>query len=185
VSVYAEIEDLMKKRYEGWEGSEQFTGTGNRLRRMVSEMCWSSERIKKELDKCFEAVFLDPFQEMLVAGPTSVWALCPHHLLPCNFSVHIGYIPNRGVLGLSKFSRIALVLGKRPVMQEQYCREVADVLESKLGPRGCGVYTVGTHGCIMCRGVTQSHVRISTSVLRGCFLTDASVKSEFFGICRG
>lgn len=181
--IFDEVEEYFKKRYEDWDGSTQFTGTGNRLGRMFEEMCWPSSKIDEELHKCFKAIFKDPFNEMLVAGPTSVWTLCPHHLVPCNFLVHIGYIPNGGILGLSKFSRIALILGKRPIMQEQYCREVADHIMVQLEPLGCGVYVIGSHGCIMCRGVTQSDVKISTSILKGCF-NDLDTRTEFFSICR-
>jgi GTP cyclohydrolase I len=70
-------------------------------------------------------------------------------------------------------------------MQEQYCREVADKLMEKLDPQGCGVYAVGTHGCIMCRGVTQSSLRIKTSVLMGCFYKSPEVRGEFFSLVRG
>ena len=183
MSLFKELEAFYKERYKGWGGASQFEGTAERLERLVDEMCWVPSRIEEEVSNCFKAAFPDPFNEMLVSGPTSVWTLCPHHLVPCNFLVHIGYVPNGQVLGLSKFSRLALILGKRPVMQEQYNREVADILMEKLKPQGCGVYVVGSHGCISGRGVGQPGIRVSTSVVRGCFYEDPSVKAEFFSIC--
>ena len=184
IDIYQRIEGLMLERYAGWDGHLQFEGTGERLRRMVDELCWPSSKIEEELDKHFKAVFNDSYSEMLVSGPTSVWTLCPHHLVPCNFQVFIGYIPNGLVLGLSKFSRIAITVGRRPIMQEQYSRELADAFMNSLQPDGIGVYVTGKHGCMGCRGVTQD-INVVTTVLRGNFLEEPSVKEEFLGTIRG
>ena len=184
MSVFQEMEEFFKDRYKGWSGADQFVGTGDRLGRMVDELCWPPEEIEKGLKGCFNAVFPDPYDEMLVVGPTDVWTLCPHHLVPCNFQVHIGYIPNGRVLGLSKFSRVALLLGKKPIIQEAYSRELADILWTSLKPEGLGVWVVGTHGCMSVRGVKQK-ASVSTSILRGSFLEDPKVREEFFSIVRG
>ncbi len=178
------IENFFIQRYKDWSGGEQFKGSGARLSRMVEEMCWPSSKIQTELEKCFKAVYPDKYSEMLVSRSTSVWTLCPHHLVPCNFIVFIGYVPKDRILGLSKFSRISLVLSKRPVMQEQYSREVADAVMDNLQPIGVGVHVIGRHGCIECRGVTQDSVSVTTTVLKGNFLTDSSVKEEFLWNCQ-
>ena len=183
MDVYSRIEKELTMRYADWDGKAQFEGTGDRLRRMVDELCWSFQKIDKELRGCFKAVFPDKYDEMLVSGPTSVWTLCPHHLVPCNFKVHIGYIPNGKVLGLSKFSRIAIYLGKRPIMQEQYSQDVANAIMEHLKPKGVGVYVIGHHGCIGCRGVTQE-VNVSTSILLGEFRSQPEVREEFYRIAR-
>ncbi len=178
------IESFFTERYRGWDGVEQFKGTGARLERMVEELCWPPEKIKIELEKCFKAVFPDKHDEMLIHGPTLVWTLCPHHLVPCSFRVHIGYIPDKGVLGLSKFSRVSMILAKRPIMQETYTRDIADAIMKNLHPKGVGVHVLGHHGCMGCRGVLQEDVGVVTSVLRGYFLTDPSAKSEFLNSIR-
>jgi len=116
---------------------------------------------------------------MLVTKPINVWTFCPHHILPCNFKVHIGYLPDGQVLGLSKFARIAVTLGKCPIMQEEYSRELADILWKRLASKGLGVYVVGRHGCMGCRGIGQN-LDISTAVLKGLFKEDQSVKEEFY-----
>lgn len=181
---FIEVEQELRKRYEGWEGERQFEGSGRRLRSLVEELCWDSKRIGEEVEKHFEAVFEDPFDEMLVTGPTLVWTLCPHHLLPVEFKCWIGYIPMGKVLGLSKFSRVAITLGKRPIMQEMYSRELADAIATHLSPEGVGVYIIGKHGCIGCRGINQD-VDITTSVLRGSFKGDSTVRQEFYNIVLG
>jgi len=182
--VTARIEGYFKEYYKGWGGAEQFNGSGDRLRRLVEEMCWPSGRILEGVGKCLEAVFKDCYDEMLVVKGIEVWTLCPHHLLPCEFTVSVGYIPNGKVLGLSKFARVAVLLGKRPVMQEMYTRELAEVLWSTLGPEGVGVYVIGRHGCMGCRGVKQSQSSVATCVLKGSFKEDGKVREEFYGNIR-
>lgn len=184
MDMFEAVEVALRKRYYGWEGTKQFDGTADRLKRLIDEMCWTQDKINKELEKCFEAMYVEPFDEMLVEGPIEVWTFCPHHLLPCLFEVHIGYVPNEQVLGLSKFSRIAITLGKRPVIQEMYSRELADILWEKLKPKGVGVHVVGSHGCMCARGIKQ-HASVTTSVLRGVMKDKPESRSEFYSIVRG
>lgn len=184
INLFEEIEDFFKEKYRNWNGKNQFNGSGKRLQRLVDEMCWSREDILKDIEKSLEAVFPDSYSEMLVCKDINVWTLCPHHLLPCNFKVYIGYIPTGQVLGLSKFARVAVALGKMPIMQEQYTRELADILWGKLAPEGLGVYVVGKHGCMGCRGISQE-LAIVTSTLKGSFLEDLGARREFYAICKG
>ena len=178
--IFQNWEIFYKERYKGWSGAEQFSGSGARLERLVDEMCWPSDKIKKEVDKQLKSVFSSDFSEMLTLGPTNVWTLCPHHLLPCNFKVYVGYVPTTGkVLGLSKFSRIAVALARRPIMQEQYSKDLADALEVPLSCKGLGIHVIGKHGCMGCRGVLQDEVEVVTTVLRGCILTESDCKQEF------
>jgi GTP cyclohydrolase I len=183
LSLTDNIEQFFRSRYESWTGGDQFIGTGNRLKRMMEELCWEPSKIEQELRKCLVASYPDKYNEMLVSGPTSVWTLCPHHLVPCNFKVWIGYIPNGRVLGLSKFSRLAIISAKRPIMQETYSAELADFLMKNFQPKGIGVYVVGTHGCMFARGVGQE-VPVSTNMIRGEFLKP-EVRNEFFSIVKG
>ena len=183
MDIFTEAEEMFKKVYADWDGATQFDGSGDRLRRLVRELCWTSMAIREEVEKCLEAVFRDTYHEMLVCKNINVWALCPHHFLPCNFKVSIGYVPTGYVLGLSKFTRIAVAMGKRPIMQEQYTRELTDTLWNKLNPDGLGVYVVGTHGCMGCRGVNQE-IDIVTSNLKGSFYKDEKTRGEFLSICR-
>lgn len=180
---FDQIEAYLTDRYAGWEGTKQFEGSGGRLRRLIDEMCWPRWKIEVEVQGHLSAVFEDPYDEMLVTGPTSVWTLCPHHLLPVNFQTWIGYIPKGKVLGLSKFSRIAITLGKSPIMQEMYSRDLANTIWLYLEPEGVGVYVVGKHGCMGCRGISQD-VSVSTSVLKGSFKEDPTVRQEFYNLCR-
>lgn len=174
--------EILRERYKDWEGVAQFGDTPRRLARMYEEFCWTSADIQKELDKQFR-VFDEAYNEMLVNGPIVVWTLCPHHLLPCEFKVVIGYIPSGKVLGLSKFTRIAQTMGRRPIMQEQYSVELADELNKRLSPKGVAVYVTGVHGCMTSRGVRQ-HSDVVTSIIKGAF-EEHPTREEFYAIARG
>ncbi len=179
MDIFKEWETFYKERYKDWDGKVQLEGSGERLRRLTDELCWPMAEINEEVEKNFKSVFQDPFDEILVGGPTSIWTFCPHHLLPCFFRVWIGYIPSGSVLGLSKFTRISIALARRPIMQEQYTRELADSFETHLRPEGLGIHIVGNHGCMGCRGVNQK-IDIKTTVLRGSFKHDPVVREEFY-----
>lgn len=181
--LFGELEKRLRRRYYGWQGGKQFEGTGARLARAFDEFCWTNERIQKTVDGCFQADLVDSYDEMLVEGPIEAWTLCPHHLLPCKFTVYVGYIPDELVLGLSKFARIAVALGKHPVIQEMYSRELAGVIEERLKPRGVGVFVTGNHGCMEARGV-QQHANVTTSVLKGVIKYESEARAEFLSIVR-
>lgn len=180
--------ESLTKMCGDWEGTKQFDGTPARLARMYSELCWSPEKIKHELDSQFR-VFSSSYDEMVVEGPIVVWTLCPHHLLPCLFEVTIGYVPtiagedgHRNVLGLSKLARVADILGRRPVMQEEYTTELAGEFESRLAPKGVAVHVKGHHGCMQARGVKQN-APVVTAVIRGDF-KNATTRAEFYSIVK-
>lgn len=183
VSYFNTLEEYLRgKLYYGWQGAKQFDGTGERLSRAFEEFCWPSARIEEEVEKALVADFFFEIDEQLVEGPIDVYTLCPHHLLPCHFVVFIGYIPTDKVLGLSKFARAAVALGKRPVMQEMYTKELADALEKYLKPRGVGVFVIGEHGCMQARGIKQN-ANVTTAVLKGA-LKYGLERSEFYSMVR-
>lgn len=172
----------LRDTYKDWEGAEQFNGTAERLTRMYQELCWSPETINLELEKHLKT-FRNNYSEMLVEGPIKVWTLCPHHLLPVRMLCWVGYVPNGSVLGLSKIARLTETMAKRPVMQEQFSDELADMLMVKLNPKGIGVTTKGSHGCMISRGVKQE-APVVTSSLRGCMLKEAPARQEFYSLIK-
>lgn len=182
LSSTTELVSMLNMLYKDWEGVKQFEGTPDRVARMYQEYCWSPEHIKTELDKQFR-VFDSKYDEMVVTGPLTIWTLCPHHLLPCEFKVTVGLVPSEGkVLGLSKYARIAEILAKRPIMQEQYCTELAEAFQTNLEPAGVAVYVVGRHGCMTSRGVKQASP-VTSSVIRGVF-ENSPTREEFYAIAR-
>lgn len=180
--AFSTLINELRDTYKDWEGVEQFSGTVDRLIRMYEETCWSPERIEDELSKHLK-VFDCDYDQMLVEKDIDVWSLCPHHLVPCNFKVAIGYIPKGKVLGLSKFARIAEVMARRPILQEAYSVEIAKYIMDKLDPKGVAVYIRGKHGCMLTRGIKQD-AWVITSNLQGCFLKEVATREEFYAIVR-
>jgi GTP cyclohydrolase I len=169
----------LQSLYKDWKGVNQLNGTVERLMEMYTLGCWSPEKIEKELGRVFKD-FDDDCQEMIVAGPSSIWAICPHHLLPCEYLVTIGILPDGKVPGVSKYTRVADIMGHRPVMQETFTTELVDYIFKRLKPKGAAVHVVGSHTCMLSRGVKQPHSNtVDTTALRGLFLTSSSVKEEF------
>ena len=105
--------------------------------------------------------------------------MCEHHMLPFFGRAHIGYIPNRSVLGLSKFARVVDVFARRLQLQERLTSQVADALAEVLQPRGLAVVTEASHLCMMMRGVQKQGSTTVTSAMRGVFREDARTRQEF------
>lgn len=179
------IEEHLRKKYYGWPGAKQFEGTAGRLTRAFDEFCWPEEQINQEVKRALalQSQFVCETNETLVEGPIDVWTLCPHHLIPCHFVVYMGYVPGKMVLGLSKISRVATALSKRPIIQEMYTRDLADAFRDSLKPLGVGVVVIGQHGCMMCRGIKQ-RARVTTSALYGKLQDSPTYRSEFLSWVR-
>jgi GTP cyclohydrolase I len=119
-------------------------------------------------------------------------SLCPHHFLPVIYYCDLAYIPDGKLLGISKPTRLATLLARRPILQEDYTDDLADVMSGTIpsslkskrkGPilptLGAAVRVVGWHSCMACRGVTDPNATAITRSVRGIFLEDARVMAEF------
>ncbi len=160
---YINLVDSLVGLYPDWDGTKQFQDTPRRLREMYEGFCWGQDRINDALDE-HTRLFEDSLKEEMSISGIRVVSLCPHHLLPCEFTVSISYEPDGHVLGLSKFARIAVILGKRPIMQEAYTRELADCLFQRIKPKSVEVEVFGVHGCMMYRGALQAEAEVTTKV---------------------
>ena len=125
------------------------------------------------------------YNEMIVHNAHHVWGFCPHHLLPVEMYVAVGYIPRtKGyVPGLSKVPRLVEWHARRLALQEQITVNVADTLMSKLRLLGCGCFIRGRHLCMTMRGI-KTDGTVTTSALRGVFLEKPEVRQEFFELVR-
>ena len=158
-----------------------FDETPERVARWLLEMTRAC-RLEGEVEEMLSVRF-PATQQLIVIRDVEVVSLCPHHLLPVEYSVSIGYLPaGDEVLGLSKVPRVARLLGLQPTLQESYGNELADVLCKHGNLEGCGVQVVGSHACMRCRGV-QTAAQVVTSALRGVFLDDAGPRDEFLRLC--
>jgi GTP cyclohydrolase I len=128
--------------------------------------------------------FDEHHREMVVLRDIPFASVCEHHLLPFTGHVHIGYVPQGRVVGLSKLARLVEGYARRPQVQERLTSEIADVLMEELQPDGCGVVIEATHTCMTIRGIQKPGTTMITSAIRGGFQRRAETRAEFFAIVR-
>jgi GTP cyclohydrolase I len=118
--------------------------------------------------------------EMVVVSDIEYNSMCEHHMLPFVGVAHVGYIPGRQVVGLSKIPRIVDMFAHRLQVQERLTNEVADALERSIDPDGVIVVVEGQHSCASLRGVKKHGVNMTTTAQRGVFRTDKELRDEFY-----
>ena len=118
--------------------------------------------------------------EMVVEKDITFYSMCEHHMLPFYGKVHIAYIPDGKVVGLSKLARTVEVYAKRPQMQEQLTAQIADALMEHLKPQGAMVMIEAEHMCMTMRGIKKPGSQTVTLARRGVFETDPSLEERFF-----
>ena len=128
------------------------------------------------------AVFSEDHNEMVVVRNIDIHSLCEHHMVPFTGKIHIGYIPNGKVIGLSKLARIAEVYARRLQVQERLTRQVAEAIVETVEPLGVMVAMECSHMCMVMRGVEKVGASTFTYSARGCFESDGGKRREFFNI---
>jgi len=126
-----------------------------------------------------QAIFDVNYDEMVVVRDIDFYSLCEHHMLPFMGKVHVGYIPNGRVIGLSKIPRIVEMYARRLQIQEQMTRQIAEFIQRVLRPQGVGVVVEGFHLCAAMRGVKKANARMVTSAMLGTFKRMQSTRHEF------
>ena len=116
-------------------------------------------------------------------GPLRLVSTCSHHFLPVIGQAYIGFIADQSVLGLSKFSRIIDHYARRPQIQEEMIKQIADAIESHLEPHGLAVIVKAEHYCMKCRGVQEPGSEMVSTVWRGDFIENEKLRFEFMGHC--
>lgn len=125
------------------------------------------------------AIFTHEYDEMVLMKDIEFHSLCEHHLLPFYGKVHIAYIPNGKVIGLSKIPRLVDVFSRRLQVQEQLTVQIRNALQTYLEPKGVAVLIQAHHMCMAVRGVQKQNSTTVTSALSGGFLTDLKTREEF------
>jgi GTP cyclohydrolase I len=125
------------------------------------------------------------YDELIVARGIPFHSLCQHHLLPFHGVAHVGYLPGRRILGLSKLARVVNMFARDLQVQERLTQQVATWLQENLAPQGVGVVIDAEHLCMSLRGVRAAGARTVTSALHGALRHDDRSRQEFFALVTG
>ena len=150
------------------------------------------KRVAKAYEDWFSGYRLDPddymartfeevggYDEMIVLRDIDYESHCEHHMAPIIGKVHIGYLPDGKVVGISKLARVVEAYARRFQVQEKMTAQIANCIQRALNPRGVGVVVVGAHECMTTRGIHKRGVSMVTSKMLGSFREDARTRSEF------
>jgi GTP cyclohydrolase I len=124
----------------------------------------------------------DGYDELIVARGIPFHSLCMHHLLPFHGIAHVGYLPGKRILGLSKLGRVVELFSRDLQIQERLTVQVADWLEEQLEPKGVGVVLQAEHMCMSLRGVQKLGAKTVTSAMRGLLREDPRTRQEFLSL---
>ena len=156
--------------------------TPERVGRSLSELTSGYSKTAEQV--IGEGVFSEDCSEMVLVKDIEFYSLCEHHLLPFFGKVHVAYIPDGKIIGLSKIPRIVDVFARRLQVQERMTQQIAQAIQEALEPRGVGVVAHANHLCMMMRGVQKQNSAAMTSCLLGAFRDDPMTRNEFLGLVR-
>jgi len=180
----AETEEAVRTLLR-WAGDdparEGLLGTPDRVVRAFEEF-FSGYRVDPVtfLKRTFEEI--DGYDEMIVLRDIRFESHCEHHLAPIIGRAHIGYLPNKRVVGISKLARVLEAYARRLQIQEKLTAQVANTIQEVLQPRGVGVIIDAAHQCMTTRGVHKPGMSMVTSRMLGTFRSDPSTRKEFLAI---
>ncbi len=154
--------------------------------RVAKSMAWLTRGYELNAKEVIgDALFAEAHENMVMVRDIEMYSMCEHHMLPFFGKVHIAYIPNGRIVGLSKLPRVVEVFARRLQVQERLGEQIANAIDEVLQPRGVGVVIEAVHLCMMMRGVEKQSSRTITSSLRGLFRDDAKTRSEFLRLAHG
>jgi len=130
------------------------------------------------------ALFTVTYDEMVIVKDVEMFSLCEHHMLPFFGKVHVAYIPNGKVIGLSKIPRLIEIFSRRLQIQERLTTQIAETIQKVIQPQGVGVVVEARHLCMMMRGVEKQHSAAVTSSMLGCFREEQETRTEFLSLIR-
>lgn len=155
-------------------------------RRVVDAFSEYAEGLHQDATKVLTTTFGDVnhYDEIIVLRAIRFHSLCEHHLAPMSGYVHIGYIPQARVVGISKLARLVDVFARRPQVQERLTADIAQTINNTLKPKGVAVVVEATHHCLTSRGVKKHGTSMVTSQMLGLFRDHHATREEFLSLMR-
>ena len=179
------MEELFKKLLKAMGENPDRPGIRKTPKRALEAFTYLTSGYKQDPKKILnEALFNADTEGMVIVKDIEFFSLCEHHLLPFFGKIHVGYIPGKHVIGLSKIPRIVDMYARRLQVQERMGQEICDALEKILKPKGIGIMIEASHLCMMMRGVEKQHSQAVTSHVKGLFKTDEKTRFEFLELIK-
>jgi GTP cyclohydrolase I len=175
--IYREI----IRRYDGDPTREGLEKTPERVEKAMDFLTKGYREDPKEV--LHGALFDVDYDEMVIVKDIEMYSLCEHHMLPFFGKVHVAYIPDGKVIGLSKAPRLVEVYARRLQVQERLTRQIAEAIQEAIHPQGVGVVIEARHLCMMMRGVEKQNSSTVTSAMLGVFQKQ-NTRSEFLSLIR-
>ncbi|CAA6817832.1 MAG: GTP cyclohydrolase I (EC type 1 [uncultured Sulfurovum sp.] len=178
-----EFEDAISKVLELLGENPQREGLVQTPKRVAKAWNFLTEGYHEDPESILnKALFTSSNDEMVVVRDIEFYSTCEHHMLPIIGRVHVAYIPDGKVVGLSKIPRIVNVFARRLQIQEQMTEQIADAIANTIEPKGVAVVVHARHMCMEMRGVQKINSTTVSSALRGLFKSDQRTRSEFYNI---
>ena len=182
----AEMASLVHRMLELLGEDPKRDGLLRTPQRVTESMRWLTRGYDQSLDDVVhDAVFEEAHENMVLVRDIEIYSLCEHHLLPFFGKVHVAYLPNGRIIGLSKIPRMVDMFARRLQVQERLTEQIADAVMKVLSPHGVGVVVEAYHLCMMMRGVEKQNSKTITSALRGAFRDDSKTRDEFLRLAHG
>jgi GTP cyclohydrolase I len=177
-----DIEDTVIRQLEFIGEDVTRDGLIETPKRVIKALGELTQGYKESPAEILSKVFDEKYDEMVVLKDIEFWSLCEHHMLPFHGKVHIGYIPQGKIVGISKLARLVKCFSRRLQVQERMTQDIAKAIEAHLKPLGVGVIAQATHLCMAMRGVNEP-ANMVTSCLLGAFRDSA--RQEFLRLFDG
>jgi len=179
----AKLRTLIKDLLENIGEDSKREGLLETPRRVADAYEFLTSGYHKRIEEVMnEAVFNEKYDEMVLVKNIDFYSLCEHHMLPFYGKVHVAYIPDGKIIGLSKIPRIVDVFARRLQVQERMTQQIADTIQQYLQPRGVAVVSEAYHMCMMMRGVQKQNSSATASAVYGDFKDDPRTRSEFLNL---
>lgn len=181
----ANLEILVKQLLENLGENHLRHGLQDTPRRVAKSLAFLTKGYQQDIDELLNgALFPIDYDEMVIVRDIDFFSLCEHHLLPFFGKCHVGYIPSKHVVGLSKIPRVVDAFSRRLQVQERLTVQIAHTLHAKLKPHGVAVVMEARHLCMSMRGVEKQNTVAVTSEMLGVFRTQQQTRDEFLKLIR-
>jgi GTP cyclohydrolase I len=177
-------EDLVREQLRQLGEDPEREGLLRTPERVERSMKWLTRGNHLSVEEVVgDAIFDEDHHNMVLVKDIEMYSMCEHHMLPFFGKVHIAYIPDGRIVGLSKLPRVVEVFARRLQVQERLTEQIAGALMEVLQPQGVGVVIEAAHLCMMMRGVEKQNSKTITSAMKGVFLEDIRTREEFLRLC--